>query len=133
MRGYAPTSIEPRSLCLLSGARTLWGAALLIAPGAVLSDLPHQRIDRPARAFARILGARHLIEAAITGRRHTREWILAGATVDATHAATMAVLAWLRPSRRELALTNAATATMLAAAGVYEAHIQLVDDANHTQ
>ena len=72
MRAYAPTSIEPRSLRLLIGARTLWGAALLIAPGAVLSDLPHQRIDRPARAFARILGARHLIEAAITSRRHTR-------------------------------------------------------------
>ena len=133
MGAYAPTSIEPRSLRLLIGARTLWGVALLIAPGAVLSDLLHQRIDRPSRAFARILGARHLIEAVITGRRHTRGWILIGVAVDATHVATMAVLAWLRPDRRELALTNAATATMLAVAGVYEAHIQLVDDEHHTQ
>jgi len=114
------TPSEPPSLRLLTVARALWGAALLIAPGAVLGDLPHQRIDRPARAFARVLGARHIIQAAITSRRHTRSWILAGAALDATHAATMAVLAGLRPDRRKLALSNTAAASMFAAAGVAE-------------
>lgn len=110
-----------RSFRLLIGARILWGTALLIAPEAVLGALPHQRIDRRARAFAGLLGARHLLEATVTGRRHTRGWILAGATVDATHAASMVILAGLRPDRRVLALTNAATATTLAAGGLAEA------------
>ncbi len=94
---------------------------LLVAPEVVLRDLPHQRVDRGARVFARVLGARHLIQAAITSREDTRGWVLAGAAVDATHAATMAALAALRPDRRKLALTNVATATALAAAGVADA------------
>jgi hypothetical protein len=71
--------------------------------------------------FARILGARHLAQAAILARHHTHKWILASAAVDATHATTMALLATFRPRRRKLALTNVASATMLAAGGVYEA------------
>jgi hypothetical protein len=111
-------SSQPRSLRLLLGVRLLWGTALLVAPEAVLSHLPHQRIDRPARTFARLLGTRHLLQAAITTRYPTPGTILAGAAIDATHAATMAILAAIRPDRRDLALTNAATATALAAAGV---------------
>jgi hypothetical protein len=99
----------------------LWGTALLVAPEAVLSQLPHQQIDRPARNFARLLGTRHLVQAAITTRYPTPRSILAGAAIDATHAATMAILAAIRPDRRELALTNAAIATALSAAGVAKA------------
>jgi hypothetical protein len=60
-------------------------------------------------------------QTAIMARHHTPKWILAGAAVDATHAATMALLAAVRPDRRKLALTNVASATMLAVSGVYEA------------
>ena len=105
----------------LIAVRVLWGTVLLIAPEVVLRDLPHQRIDRPARGFARVLGARHLTQAAITRRGATHGWLVAGAMVDATHAATMAALAALRPDRRKLALTNVATAMALAAAGVADA------------
>ncbi len=105
----------------LIAVRLLWGTILLIAPQVVLRDLPHQRIDRAARGFARVLGARHLTQAAITSRDRTPGWVVAGAVVDATHAATMAALAALRPGRRKLALTNVATAATLAAAGVAEA------------
>ena len=45
--------------------------------------------------------------------------ILAGAAVDASHAASMAILAGIRPDRRKLALTNAAYATLFASSGVY--------------
>lgn len=102
----------------LIAVRVLWGTALLTAPEAVLRDLPHQRIDRPARTFARVLGVRHLIQAALTSRGATPGCVQAGAAVDATHAATMAVLAGLRPDRRKLALTNVATASALAVAGL---------------
>ncbi len=105
----------------LTVVRVLWGTVLLITPEVVLRDLPHQRIDRAARGFARVLGARHLTQAAITSRDGTQRWLMAGAMVDATHAATMAALAALRPDRRKLALTNIATAMALAAAGVADA------------
>jgi hypothetical protein len=42
---------------------------------------------------------------------------LAGAVVDPTHAGSMIMLAILKPNRRRLALTSAATALALAAAG----------------
>ncbi|MEO6857325.1 MAG: hypothetical protein ABI323_01880 [Solirubrobacteraceae bacterium] len=45
-------------LTLVRAAR---GVALLFTPGRVLSALPHQQIDPPARAFARVLGARDLV------------------------------------------------------------------------
>jgi hypothetical protein len=106
---------------LLIGIRVVIGVGLLVAPDALLGDLLHERTDRPARAFARILGARHLAQATIMARHHTHKWILAGAAVDATHATTMALLAAVRPDRRTLALTNVASATMFAASGVCEA------------
>jgi hypothetical protein len=86
-----------------------------------LGNLFHERIDRPARALARILGTRHLAQAAIMARHHTHKWILAGAAVDATHATTIAVVVAVRPDRWKLTLTNVASPTMLAASGVYEA------------
>lgn len=105
----------------LTLVRAAWGAALLLAPGRVLSALPHQQIDRSACAFARVLGARNLAQAAVIARRPTRGWILAGAAVDATHATTMVALALLKPDRRKLALTNIATAGAFASAGLHRA------------
>jgi len=102
----------------LIGLRALAGAVLVLAPGKVLGDLPHRRIDDATRAFARILGARHLVEAAVLWRHDTHRWVLVGAAVDATHAATMLTLAAARPDARRLALTNALTASALAGAGV---------------
>ena len=104
----------------LTAVRVLWGTVLLAAPELTLGKLPHHRIDGAARGVARVLGARHLIQAAVTGRAGNRRWVAAGATVDATHAATMAALAVLRPDRRKLALSNVATAAALAVAGVAE-------------
>lgn len=103
---------------VLIGLRAVAGSALLLAPGRVLGDLPHRRIDGAASAFARILGARHLAEAAVLWRHNTHRWVLAGAAVDATHAATMFALAMARPDARRLALTNALTASALAGAGI---------------
>jgi hypothetical protein len=102
----------------LIALRACLGATLLAAPRVLLGDLPHQRIDRTACVFARMLGARHLLEAAVLARRHTHGWLLLGAAVDATHSLSMLALARLRPDRRELALSNAAMAAVLAGQGV---------------
>lgn len=120
IRAPAPTSPPATTpVRLLIGLHVCVAAPLLIAPGRLLGDLPHQRVDRAARGFARVLGARHLVEAAVLARRHTHDWILAGAAVDATHAVSMVLLAWLRPARRELALASAASATLVAACSVH--------------
>ncbi len=110
-RSHAPALLVGLHLCV--------GVPLLIAPGTLIGDLPNQRVDRAARLFARVLGARHLAEAAILARRHTHDWILAGAAVDAAHALSMILLAWLAPAPRELALSSAAGATLLAGYSVH--------------
>ncbi len=129
MTSQPPASTRPpAAVRLLIALHVCLGIPLLIAPGMVVGALPHQRIDRPVRVFARILGARHLLEAAVLARRHTHEWILAGAAVDATHALTMVLLACLCPARSELALGNAAGATLLAAYSVhYDQRERLAD------
>jgi len=103
---------------LLIGVRVLWGSALLANPHAVLDNLTGEQVDPVASAFARILGTRHLVQAAFAFRRHSRRSIIAGAAIDAMHATSMAVLAVKSPDQRRLAVTGTATATAFAAAGL---------------
>lgn len=107
----------------LTAIRTAWGAALLIAPGLILRRLPAQRHAGLVRAIARLLGLRHLVQAAIVARRPTRGRILAGAAVDAAHATSMLALAALQPEHRVLALGEAGEASAFAAAGIREARL----------
>lgn len=99
-------------------ARAGYGAVLLLAPGRVLSRLAGTALDRTTVRVARVLGVRHLVQAAAL-LRHPR-WRPAGAAVDAAHAASMVALArWARrPLHRRLAAGNARSAGMLAAAEV---------------
>ncbi len=108
---------------MVSAPRALWGALLVLEPARVLQTVSHQRADRGAVLFARVLGARHIAQAAVSGSRRgsSRRWVVAGAALDATHASTMLALALLAPDRRRLALINVATATAFALAGVREA------------
>jgi hypothetical protein len=64
---------------------------------------------------ARVLGARHLVQAAVLTTHPRPGWRLAGAAVDGVHAASMVALArWSeRPLHRRLAARNARTAAML--------------------
>lgn len=101
----------------VSYVRAILGTWLLIAPNSVLRG----RADRPARVFARVLGARHVVEVLVIGRRRGAAWAIAGGAVDSLHAATMLVLAATVPSHRRLALVNTATAGALAAGCFYEA------------
>lgn len=107
----------------VSAPRALWGTLLILDPARVLQTVPHQRVDRGVVLFTRVLGARHIVQAAVSGTRRgsSRPWIVAGAAVDATHALTMLALVRLAPDHRRLALTNVATATAFALAGIREA------------
>lgn len=101
----------------LTLARVATGAVLLAAPGTVLRSAARGRSDRPARIVTRVLGARHLVQAALTGLRPAPAALGIGAGVDALHAATALGLAAVDPSRRRDALANAVTALAFAGAG----------------
>jgi hypothetical protein len=108
----------------LTRLRVAYGAVLVLTPRLLTRALPHQQIDARAIAFARALGLRHLLEAAIVGRRLGPRWTLVGAAVDATHSATMVGLAVARPSWRPLALASACAASAIAAVEIGEARRQ---------
>lgn len=101
----------------LTVARAANGSVLLAAPTLALGATVGGRRDRPARIVTRILGARHLVQAGLTGLRPgpTALWI--GATVDALHAATALGLAALDRDQRRDALGNALSAAAFAVAG----------------
>ena len=97
----------------------LVGAVLLLAPGRLLRGVGDPG-DRRARLAARVLGARHLGQAALlaaTGRRTTRF----GAAVDGLHAASMVPLGLAVPLHRRAAMASGAVAGVLAALELGEA------------
>lgn len=114
MRRWQRFGSEVRPLAPL---RTAFGLLLLLAPHVVLGVGRARRVDGWALGYCRVLGARHLTEALLLRRHHDRRWGLAGATVDAIHAASAALIAVARPGRRRIAVVNAATATAFAAEG----------------
>jgi hypothetical protein len=102
----------------LEAARALYGAGLLLAPSQALARLARSPLDRSAVIVARVLGARHLLQAAILWARPVPQWQLSGAAVDAAHAASMLAVTRLsrRPTRRRLAARDARTAALFAGA-----------------
>ena len=102
----------------LTAARAGWGAALLLAPGAVLALAPpEQRRSPAARAGLRVLGVRHLGQAAAVARWPRPRVRRLGAVVDVLHAASGVGLAVLAPRWRRNAAVDAAVTTVLAVAG----------------
>jgi len=95
--------------------RAAYGAAELLAPGAAECFLIGRSPDVHARTFIRVLGARHLLQAAALtafGGGAALHRISAG--VDALHALTMLVLAAVDRRRRHPAVANAAIALAFA-------------------
>jgi hypothetical protein len=104
----------------LAALRLGLGLALVVAPTKVLVACGGED-DRRARIVARVLGARHLVEAGVLVRFDTAPVALAGAAVDGIHAATALAFAAADGRRRRLALLNAAGALFFTAAGIARA------------
>jgi hypothetical protein len=100
--------------------RAGWGAALLVAPRQVMTHIHHLRVDSNSVVIARILGARHLTQAALSGLRPSPEVLAMGVWVDAVHAMTALGLAMLDRSRARAGLTDTAVAGLWAGAGYRE-------------
>ena len=97
--------------------RATWGTALLLAPEQVLSWGHHLRVDSTSLTVARILGARHLAQAALSGIRPSPEVLAMGIWVDAAHAATALGLAATDRHRVRAGLIDTAVATVWALTG----------------
>lgn len=93
-------------------ARVVWGALLLTVPDRVLavshSDIPR---DDTARWVLRVLGGRHLAQAAIELAWPRPAVRYLGAAVDAIHALTSAGLAVADRRWRRSAVLDAAVAS----------------------
>lgn len=110
--------MSPRAL---TAVRAGWGAVLVLWPAAVAGAAAGGPVDGRAVTVTRILGGRHLVEAAIMAYRPTPAVIAAGASVDAVHAFTMSALAVADQDRRRLAVTSAVAAAGFAVAVVRSA------------
>lgn len=98
---------------VLCGIRALYGAVQLAAPAPILD----RRDSPPVRWMVRVLGARHLAQAAITAPWPTPAVLAVGAQVDLLHAGTMLVAAAVSSERRVRPLADAGVAVLLSVLG----------------
>jgi hypothetical protein len=98
-------------------ARAGWGTALLVAPRQVMTTVHHVGVDTKSLAIARILGARQLTQAVLSGLRPSPEVLAMGVWVDAVHAMTALGLAALDRSRARAGLIDTAIAALWAVIG----------------
>ncbi|UQU62191.1 hypothetical protein COUCH_24485 [Couchioplanes caeruleus] len=104
------------ALRLALAGRAVYGCALLLMPDTVL-----RATGRPptpgAVAVARVLGARHVLQAVVTAAAPGGPVAALGAVVDTVHAAGDLAVAAVAPRWRRPALTDSVIAAGLAAAG----------------
>lgn len=111
-----PRTIDARTW-VSAAVRAGYGTALLLVPERVLALGARPPFPPPAAAVARVLGARHVLQAVVTVAAPTGRVLGAGALVDASHGSTDVALAAVAPRWRRIALADAALAAILAADG----------------
>lgn len=108
---------------LRSGSRPIelgragWGAAMVLAPRPVLEHVHHLQVDTKSVVIARILGARQLAQAVLSGIRPSPEVLAMGVWVDTVHALSAVALALADRSRARAGVTDAAVAGLWAVLG----------------
>lgn len=99
--------------------RAGWGAALLVAPGTVLERVHGLEVDRKSLVIARILGARHLVQASLSGVNPGPEVLAAGVWVDTVHALTAFGLAVVDRRRARAGVTDGIVAGVWGGVGLH--------------
>jgi hypothetical protein len=107
----------------LPSIRAGYGVLLVVAPGAVIRLATGQPSGRRERAVARLLGTRHVVQAAITAFAPVPGVLAAGAGVDVLHTTSMIMLAAADRRARRAALTDALAESLFAAAGFSSARM----------
>ena len=113
---------------MVTGALTLvragYGVGLVCVPSALLRMAGDVEPSARACGVARVLGVRHLVQAAITVAAERADpdspaVLGGGAAVDLLHATSMLALGALGSQVRRTVLTDAAVETALAAASAW--------------
>jgi hypothetical protein len=94
------------------------GIVDLVFPDTLVGRLIDGQLSDRGRKVVRVLGARQVAQALLSGRTPTGAVLYLGAEADVAHAATMIALAVLERRYRRAALCDAAIATAFAVAGV---------------
>ena len=95
-----------------------YGAVLLCAPGMAIRLSGAGAASPRALAVTRVLGIRHLIQAAVTAAAPNAVVLTVGAQVDLAHAASMLALAATSRPLRRAGLADGLTAAVFAAGGM---------------
>jgi hypothetical protein len=101
---------------MLTAARTAYGLLLVCRPASSPELAGGPRADDLTCNVVRVLGGRHLAQAALTATGSARA-LRAGAVVDTLHAASMIPLAVTSREHRRAAVVSATAATLFAVAG----------------
>lgn len=98
--------------------RAGYGLMLVCKPARMAGLFQAPPDDPAAITVARVLGARHLVQAAVTIAAPVRKVVVTGAVIDALHGFTDAMMAGVDPRWRHAASIDAAVAFSSAAAAV---------------
>jgi hypothetical protein len=109
--------------------RGAYGAVLCIAPGALIRLADASPASPRTCAVARLLGVRHLTQAALSAVRPSPALLALGVEADLLHSASMLALGALDPPRRRIGLTDAMVAAAFAAAGLATVRSSLAQSA----
>lgn len=99
----------------LALARAGWGALLVVTPSVPLRILTGGSEPTGGRALLRVLGARHVLQAAATMAAPTGWTLRLGAVADALHCASALAFATFDDRESRAALLDAAIAGAWAA------------------
>jgi hypothetical protein len=102
----------------LAAVRGGWGAWLLLAPSGSLRWLTGGRQPKGGRTLLRVLGARHVLQAAGTLKSPTAWTLRLGAVADTLHAASGLAFAAVDDQERRAGLLDAAVAATWAVASL---------------
>lgn len=111
-----PVAVLPPARVLLSAGRVAYGCGLLLAPARALTACGGSVPSKLDCQVARVLGARHVIQAALSARGG-RQALAVGAVTDGLHATSMLILAAADARLRRAALADAVIESLLAALG----------------
>ncbi len=100
--------------------RLVWGVALLARPGDVLRRVHDLRVDQRSLVVARVLGARHIVQAVLSGVRPSPEVLAMGAWVDVAHASTAFAFAATDRERARAGLIDGTLALGWGYGGVHD-------------
>jgi hypothetical protein len=100
----------------VTAVRAGWAVVLLVAPERVLRAGGEGAVTPAAVAAARVLGARHLVQAGVNAATGGGAVAALGAVVDALHATSCVGLAAVSPRWRRIAALDAVVEAGFAAA-----------------